>query len=448
MDKKTQNDIFTQITQEVKPLIEDGIIKEDDLDVVLNKIKENDTKPEPEEDVKTVAELERFNKIQEDNLNLWNEQKTINEKLAKLGVAPARKGLFLNALGEKELDNVPEAQHKEYGFGRYAQCLMNGYLANKKGLSLSEVDRAFLNTVNSTLTDGAGAYTLPTEVLPTLFDDLAQVGYFFSETTPVMFEQGGGKTKKIPTVAAGSDPSASIAKVTEDAAKPIGNFTFTQIDLTLIKYAVIVPFTTEFQMYSPLDLANTIKQFATDYFSIIFDDILFNGDANINGLQDISTTNATITGTQMSGLTVNDLLDTIGAMRSVDMVGAKWCWHPTVWAKLYQKETTAGNREFPLNDINGRTLLGFPVIVSDYMQPFVSGASASTDFGYFGNLKKLFVGRMNGLDISFSDQASYVSGETTVHMWQKNEVGYRLEMFVDMDCAFPTRIIAIKTAAA
>jgi len=449
-DTKTQNDIFTQITQEVKPLIEDGRIKENDLDVVLNKIKENDTKPDekPDEDKRLADELERFNKLQETNLNQWKEQKAFNEGLAKLGVAPAKKGLFLNALDKNELGNIPEKQHKEYGFGRYAQCLMNSYFANKKGMQINEADKKFLNTVNSTLTDGAGAYTLQTEVLPTLFDDLAEVGYFFSETTPIMFQRGGGKTKKIPTVAAGSDPSASIAKVTEDAAKPIGNYTFTQIDLTLIKYAVIVPFTTEFEMYSPLDLGDAIKRFAIEYFNIIFDSILFSGDANINGLQDISTTNATITGTQMSGLTVNDLLDVIGAMRSGDMVGAKWCYHPTVWAKMYQKENTAGQREFPLNDINGRTLLGFPVIVSDYMQTFVSGASASTDFGYFGNLKKLFVGKMNGLDISFSDQASYVSGETTVHMWQNNEVGYRLEMFVDMDCAFPSRIIAIKTAAA
>jgi len=448
MDTKKRDELFTQITKECKPLIEGGVIKENDLDAVLNKIKENDTKPEPEIDVKTAAELERFNSLREADLNHWKEQQKFNESMAKLGVAPARKGLFLNALGEKELDNVPEAQHKDYGFGRYAQCLMNSYFANKQGMQLKEADRTFLNTVNSTLTDGAGAYTLQTEVLPTLFDDLAKVGYFFSETTPIMFQKGAGSTKKIPTVAAGSDPSASIARVAQDAAKPIGNFTFTQIDLTLIKYAVIVPFTTEFQMYSPLDLGAVLNSFALDYFGIIFDDIFYNGDSYISGLQDISTTNATITGTQMSGLTVNDLLDVIGAMRSGDMVNAKWHWHPTMWAKLFQKENTAGQREFPLNDVNNRMLLGFPVITSDYMQAFVSGASISTDFGYFGNMKKLFVGKYNGLDISFSDQASYVSGETTVHMWQNNEVGYRLEMFVDMDCAFPSRIIAIKTAAA
>jgi len=446
MDTKTRDELFTNLTKEITPLIEDGKIDSNALDVVLNKVKENDTKPEV--DTKTAAELERFNKLQEDNLKQWTEQKATNDMLAKLGKTPVKKGLFLNALGENELNNISEPQHKEYGFGRYAQCLMNSYFAGKKGMQINEADRTFLNTVNSTLTDGAGAYTLQTEVLPTLFDDLAQVGYFFSETTPIGFQTGAGSTKKIPTVAAGSDPSASIAKVAEDGAKPIGNFTFTQIDLTLIKYAVIVPFTTEFQMYSPLDLGAAIKRFALDYFGIIFDDIFYNGDANIDGLADLSTTDATITGTQMSGLTVNDLLDVIGAMRSGDMVGAKWHYHPTMWAKLFQKENTAGIREFPLNDINGRTLLGFPVITSDYMQAFVSGASASTNFGYFGNMKKLFVGKYDGLDISFSDQASYVSGDDTIHMWQHNEVGYRLEMFVDMDCAFPSRIISITTAAA
>ena len=447
MDTNKRDELFTQITKECKPLIEDGKIKENDLDTVLNKIKENDTKPEPVEE-STNEELERFNSLREADLNHWKEQQKTNEMLAKLGVAPARKGLFLNALGDKELDNVPEAQHKDYGFGRYAQCLMNSYFANKQGMQIKETDRAFLNAVNSTLTDGAGAYTLETEVLPTLFDDLAKVGYFFSETTPIMFQKGRGSTKQIPTVAAGSDPSASIARVAEDAAKPIGNYTFTQIDLTLIKYAVIVPITTEFQMYSPLDLGAVLKSFALDYFGIIFDDIFYNGDAYIDGLADIATTDATITGTQMSGILVNDLLDVIGAMRSGDMVGAKWHFHPTMWAKLFQLENTAGMREFPLNDVNNRMLLGFPVITSDYMQAFVSGASASTNFGYFGNMKKLFVGKYNGLDISFSDQASYVSGETTVHMWQQNEVGYRLEMFVDMDCAFPSRIISITTAAA
>jgi len=447
MDTKTQNEVFTKLTEEITPLVEDGKIESSKLTEVLNRMKENDTATPTAEELKIIEREDKINKLLEDSKNQFAEQQKsniiFNDALLKLsGKGSATQDyMCLNAMQEGEINKVREEDRNDYTFGRYIECMANKFL-NKA----SEADHKYLNAVQSTLTDAAGNYTLETQVLQTIFDDLSETGRFFSETTPINFAKGKGKTKQIPTVASTGHPTP--AKVSEDGAKPIQNFTFTQIDLTLIKYACIVPFTKEFEMYSPLDFASTVRRYATEWFGAVFDDILFNGDANINGLQDISTTNATITGTQMAGLTVNDLLDVIGGMRSGDMVGAKWYWHPTVWAKLFQKENTAGQREFPLNDINGRTLLGFPVIVSDYMQTYVSGASASTDFGYFGNLKKLFVGKYGGLDISFSDQASYVSGETTVHMWQKNEMGFRLEMFVDMDCAFPSRITAIKTAAA
>lgn len=431
MDEDLKNK-FTELIDIWKDKKENGLISEEQFNKLTDKFKE------------TIA----------DPLNgLTEELKKQNELTNKLPQNPQHVINYSNSykhfLSEDELKmNMPEEDQRKLGFNRLVKNL---YLQHKNQIAPSAQEQMnnYLKTANpfqkhgiqNEGTNADGKYLVPTPTANLLLDDLRGSGLFFSETTQIPMT---ANTLKMPTIAAGGHPS--LAYVAEQGAKAVSNFTIGQIDLSLKKYACLVPWTDELMEDAIADIEALVRQYSSDYFGILTDDILFKGDAQINGLEDMTTTFVTTSSSSFTSATIDNIIDMIGSLRSVDLVNAKFYMTPSVWAMLHKlKASGSGEYLISLAEFNAKTLLGIPVVFTDSTYT-VAESGTGKKFITLGNLKKVFVGIKKGIQIAVSNVASFVDGVTTHHSFQENLTVIRIEQRFDMDCAFPTRIVQLKAA--
>jgi hypothetical protein len=82
-------------------------------------------------------------------------------------------------------------------------------------------------------------------------------------------------------------------------------------------------------------------------------------------------------------------------------------------------------------------VLGVPTYFNKAL--YKAGAASTPSLvGIAGDWSKAVYGTVEGVQISVSDQASVVSGQTTINLWQQNMVGVLAEIEVgfraDTDC--------------
>lgn len=446
--KKEAGEAFNKLKEMLNTYKEEGKISDDEFNKVLAEIEKNDKDPEAKK------EDEKFNKYLEKLNEAIDNQNKINEKLVNQSpkdVPVTKNNWYMNALSDDEIRKYDTGDDKEnakvynnIALGKFCNALFH----KLKGTMSSE-QQEFMNGINNTVTSADGGYLLPIPTMQPIFDKLSESGLFFSETTVHDIPQGTGKKRKIPTIAASGHPTLP-EYTAEGAPKQVAKFTVGEIDLELKKYSRLIPYTEEMRMYAVTDLESVVRQFAETYFNAKFENALFNNDSsNLTGLAGMNTTGKVLSGTNFSSISIDTFLQVLGSSRSVDLVNAKWNMNGTAWAHVFSKKDDQGRYLLNINEINNKTLFGYPVNLSDYAQVYDGNASASTKYIYFGDLKHIHVARYNGIMIAVSDVASYVDDEDHVHhAFQDNEIVIRLEMFVDMDSAFPNRIIDIRTSAA
>lgn len=361
---------------------------------------------------------------------------------------PANQHFYTHLLSEKENGSQDEKEKYRLGFNRYVRTMYRAHknIAQPEEIIALQKAHQFMHSTQITSSDSLGGYGLPVQTGNVIFDALRDSGMFFGKTTVFDVALRAGSTFRLPTVGASGHPAPS--RVAEAGAKPVANMTFGLTTFTLEKYACIIPWSDEMDQDSVIDMEQIIRQFAPDYFNILFDDILFRGDANIDGIYDFTTTYQEIGGTSFSSVTVDDIIRAEGKMRAADLVGAEWFMAPSVWAELQTKKG-AGDGQYLIsqNDVSGMMLRGRKVNLTDSAYA-LSESGAAKPFITLGNLKKAYVARKGGLGISVSDVASWVDGETTKHAFQENLTAIRLEMRADLQMPFPLRIVQVKTAAA
>lgn len=393
------------------------------------------------------ADIKNSNiKLDEGLQGILNELKSANEKLTVQKEDNATKPEWTNSfLSDKEKTMSDSKEKYNIGFNRLIIASARDY----KGIASAEQKNAlaeyYKNAIQSEGTTTTGGYLLPTPTASLVIDDLRASGLFFSKTT--MYDMYTN-TLKIPTIAATGHPSPS--RVAAGAAKPVSNYTFGQITLNLIKYACLIPWEDEFNQDNPvMDFEKLIRAYTADYFGILFDNILFRGDAYINGIEDFTTTYQTTSGTAFTSFTDDDIIRMIGLLRAGDLVGAEFYMSPSVWAEIGTKRGSDGHALVSDYAYATRTLKGFPVNLTDSAYA-MSESGAGKTIMTLGNLKKVYVGTQNGMTFQMdkSNSASYIDGETTVHGFQQNVTVMRLEKRVDMDIAFPTRLVQLRSAAA
>lgn len=352
--------------------------------------------------------------------------------------------IFLNDIQK----SAPEEDQRRIGFNTLAKDMYNIFMKRASDESynrLKQFETMQRNALQNEGTGSAGGLLVPTPTASLIMEDLRESGLFFSETNVIQLT---GKDITIPTVV--THPTLSY--VAEGAAKPVSNYVFGSASLTLKKYACLIPWTDELMEDAIVDIESLVRRFATDYFGILLDGILFDGDAQINGIADATTTFITLGAAGANNtVTIDNILQAIGAMKAGDLRDAKFYMSPSVWADLHTKKGTSNDHYLLTpDDIRTRTLFGFPVVLTDSLPASSGNFTASSEFIVFGNLKRVYVGVKNGMSIEMavSNIASFLDGATQRSAFQDNLTVMRLEKRVAMAIPFPLGIVQIRTAAA
>jgi HK97 family phage major capsid protein len=297
----------------------------------------------------------------------------------------------------------------------------------------------FRHALQSEGTPSAGGYTVPTDTMKLIADDIRDNGITLGKVSVIPV---GTNLIKLPTLSTVLTPEYTE----EGAQKPVVNYTFGVTTFTIKKYSFIIPFTDELLEDSSSDLEAYLRQNIGEYYGILLDNILFRGDTQISGLYGLNTTFQPTSGTGFSSVEVDDLINAVGLLRTVDLKGAEWYMAPSVWAHLHTKKDEQGRYLLSEYDIKNKTLLGIPVTLTDSAYA-MSETGADKPFITLGNLKKVYMAMRAGMTMSRSNEASFNDGNTQRSAFQDNLTLFRTEMRFDLQAPFASRIVQIKTAA-
>ena len=189
--------------------------------------------------------------------------------------------------------------------------------------------------------------------------------------------------------------------------------------------AILGPFSNEiladaapgFYQFWVNEIGNCISQLE-DYTAFLGDGTatynsvtgLFLGTTATQGNTDITLNTTDV---QASVDLANKLQDVVAAVPVAQRIGAKWFFHRSLEAKLFQTRSTSG--ELLLGTPNQSTLgnlLGYPYELVEVL-PDVSAVTTGTAFAAFGNLKNsLHIGDRQQMTMFVSDQG--YTGSTTL----------------------------------
>jgi len=402
--------------------------------------------------------VEAFNNLQTEIKNsngkldeglqaIITELKSANDKLTAQKEENSLKPNWTNSfLSDKERTNSDEKEKENMATNRMILYMAREHNKSATPAMLTALDDYKKNSVQSEGTPSTGGYLLPTPTGKLIEQELRTSGLFFSETTNIEMVNN---TIKFPTLGRSGHPTPVY--VAPGGRKPVKNFTFAQVSMALQKYACLIPWEDEFNEDNPvIDFEALIRKNAKDYFGIIFDDILFRGDSQINGIEDFTTTYQTTAGTGFTSVTLDDIINAQGKLLTGSLKGAKYYMSPSMWAYLGTlKGSTNDHYLIPEWDYSNLRLKGYPVVLTDSAYS-INESGANKTLITFGNLQNVYTGMKKGMGIKMdtTNSGAFVDADNTTvrYPFQENLTVMRIEKRVDADIPFPLDIVQIKTA--
>ena len=341
---------------------------------------------------------------------------------------------FYHFLADKEKSMADQTEARRIAFNRYVHAILK-----PEGSPFAAKLAEFKNALQTEGTAAAGGYTVPVDTMKLIADDIRDNGITLGKVSVIPV---GTNLIKLPTLSTVLTP----AYTQEGAAKPVVNYTFGVTTFTIKKYSFIVPFTDELLEDSSSDLEAYLRQNIGEYYGVLLDNILFRGDGQIEGLYAQNTAFQLTSGSGFASVSVDDLINAVGLLRTTDLKGAEWYMSPSVWAHLHTKKDEQGRYLLSEYDIKNRSLLGIPVTLTDSAYS-MSESGASKPFITLGNLKKVYMAMRSGMTMARSNEASFNDGGTQRSAYQDNLTLFRTEMRFDMQTPFASRIVQVKTTA-
>lgn len=268
---------------------------------------------------------------------------------------------------------------------------------------------------------------------------------------------GSGLT--IPVIS--GEPTADW--VAETAEKPVSRHTLNKLSLTPKKLAVIEPFSDEFRRDLP-GLYNELIRRLPFALAKKFDAEAIYGNRNqIGSLYDDGE--AAATNANLQTLDTTDTFgDILSAITSVATLGYDVngiAVSPLGESLLMRAVSTTGTPLFLPSPISSRgvgEVFGRPVYRSRAIadMPAAQDADGSgggtTEFdvlyGVVGDWSQAIWGTVEGIKISFSDQATLNDGGTPLNLWQSNMVAVRAEIEIGFVVADPKAFTLLTDAPA
>lgn len=270
---------------------------------------------------------------------------------------------------------------------------------------------------------------------------------------------GSGLT--IPVIS--GEPTADWVAESDD--KPVSRHTLNKLSLTPKKLAVIEPFSDEFRRDLPGLYAELVRRLPNS-LARAFDAAAIAGDrTQIGSLYDegeAAATNANLQTVDATD-TYGDFLAAITTVAGQGYEANGIAVSPAGEALLMGAVATTGVPLFMANATDSGAVgrvFGRPVYRSRYVKFAATDADIDADgsgagttevdtlYGIVGDWSQAIWGTVEGVKVSFSDQASLTDGATTINLWQRNMFAVRAEIEIGFVVADPKAFVLLTDAPA
>lgn len=270
---------------------------------------------------------------------------------------------------------------------------------------------------------------------------------------------GSGLT--IPVVS--GEPTASWVAESDD--KPVSRHTLNKLNLTPKKLAVIEPFSDEFRRDLPGLYAELVRRLPFSLAKKFDQDAIYGDRTQIGSLYDEGEAAATNADLQTLDATdtYGDFLAAVAKVATNGYDADGIAINPAGEALLMGAVTTAGSPLFLPNAMGSRgvgSVFGRPVFRSrnvafasadaDIDADGSGGGTTEVDtlYGIVGQWDKAIWGTVEGIQVSFSDQATLTDGGTQINLWQRNMFAVRAEIEIGFVVADPKAFVFLTDAPA
>lgn len=265
---------------------------------------------------------------------------------------------------------------------------------------------------------------------------------------------GAGLT--IPVIS--GEPTAGW--VAETAAKPVSRHTLNKLSLTPKKLAVIEPFSDEFRRDLPGLYAELARRLPASLAKKFDADALYGDRTQIGSLYDEGEASSTNADQQVLDTTntYQDVLDGITKVATNGYDANGIAVSPTGEALLmsaqygdrpvFMPDATSTGR---VGQVFGRAVYRSRAIALGTGLDANGSGSGTTSFnllGVVGDWNEAIWGTVEGVKISFSDQATLTDGSGSINLWQQNMFAVRAEIEIGFVVADPKAFVFYTTTAA
>lgn len=270
---------------------------------------------------------------------------------------------------------------------------------------------------------------------------------------------GSGLT--IPVIS--GEPTA--AWVAEAAEKPVSRHTLNKLSLTPKKLAVIEPFSDEFRRDLPGLYAELVRRLPNSLARTFDAEAIYGNRNQIGSLYDegeAASTNADLQTVDATD-TYGDVLAAITKVATNGYDADGIAVSPAGEALLMGAVTTAGSPLFLPSATDSRgvgSVFGRPVFRSRYVALASADADLDADgsgggttefdtlYGIVGDWDQAIWGTVEGIKVSFSDQATLTDGGEALNLWQRNMFAVRAEIEIGFVVADPKAFVFMTDAPA
>jgi HK97 family phage major capsid protein/HK97 family phage prohead protease len=233
--------------------------------------------------------------------------------------------------------------------------------------------------------------------------------------------------------------------VGEGKIKPVSAMAFDAVTLGIAKVAGIVPITEELLRFSSPSADLIIRDGLRDAIAYLTDRDFLDPSKAASDISPASLTNG-VTAITPSGVDADALRADLGTLLALytssnqGVGGLVLVTTSTMAMKIGLMRNALGQQEFPGVGINGGTLEGIPVIVSENLAA-PTGSPADGTLIVAINASEVLLADDGGLEIDVSREASLqmdsapdspeTASTVTVSLWQHNMVAFKAERFIN-----------------
>lgn len=401
---------------------EELVLGEDELKQIADKVKEDMGSDLKDEITKELSESNK--KLLDDYIaetEKVNKKNVIEAKKAEIGDDPVAKGIEDGSIDESiskmtpamrfylgmralTSDNVDTSTLKKINAYNIASQI-------KARKALKKQDEIAKTGYANETTAADGQVLIPdAEFVTTVFDNLPSYGVAFSDADVRQTDRTSVRVISL-------DSGLTFYATAEAGVKTSAKLAFAKNEVSLQKYAVIVPATDELTEDAAIDYWNVVTRELTRAYAYVADNIVFmHATSGITNQSGVLTENVSGAGTTIKW---DDLLDAQAKTEDdLDESNFKWYMRKETYYRLIETKGTTNDHylagsiavNWTPNPGNPTTPWGTPIKFTRVL-PSSNSVSANDGFAVYGDLRNYLLYSKRGMAMTMLTEATIVDTE-------------------------------------